>query len=109
MRTGKTLKITSHLSYCLQPVHACLRQQEQNVVQTFVGSYFRKITRYKMYRESTETEPQEAIDPALAGVEFNQAPGAAVHFCRLMRDFFSYSVASCLIWVCLQLRNVSRL
>ena len=64
-----------------------------------------------MYRESTETETetQEAIDPALVGVEFYQTPVAAVHFSRVMRDFFSYSVASCLIWMCLQLRNVSRL
>jgi len=58
-----------------------------------------------MYRESTETEAQEAIDPALAGVEFSQAPVAAVHFFRVIRDFFSYSVASCLIWMCLQLCN----
>jgi hypothetical protein len=63
-----------------------------------------------MYRESTETEAQEAIDPALAGVEFSQAPVAAVHFFRVMRDFFSYSVASCLIWMCLQCATtVSRL
>jgi hypothetical protein len=36
-----------------------------------------------MYRESTETEAQEAIDPALAGVEFSEAPVAAVHFFRV--------------------------